>query len=237
MGLNLSSAQILDLWESGVTRHPLDRALQLLRWMQPEMKLSELADISIGQRDQMLFVMRGQLFGRDLPAYIDCPQCKTRLEFILDTEAFRCEINNQPIEVDGLCIRPPTSRDIACVMSESGIERAMYQLAQRCCTKVGEQLSDELPEFNSTQLAKIESTLAEINADADIVLDFTCAQCDYFWQTPFDIGNYLWRELEKHAAELLNDIHTLARAYGWNEEEVLALSDVRRAAYIERALA
>jgi hypothetical protein len=35
----------------------------------------------------------------------------------------------------------------------------------------------------------------------------------------------------------MHDIHTLALAYGWNEHDILELSDVRRAAYIDRVLA
>jgi hypothetical protein len=36
---------------------------------------------------------------------------------------------------------------------------------------------------------------------------------------------------------LLDEVHVLARAYGWNEREILGLSAARRAAYLERALA
>ena len=32
---------------------------------------------------------------------------------------------------------------------------------------------------------------------------------------------------------LLRDVDTLARAYGWTEEQVLALGDARRGAYLE----
>lgn len=234
---NYSTAQILELWEQGTECHPLDRALLLLRWMRPGPTLSELADISIGQRDQMLLALRSELFGRELPAYIDCPACRTRLEFTLDAEVFRSEVNYYPIEVNGLRLRQPTSRDLASVINGSDPGQAAYQLAQRCCTLIEGQTADELPVLDTTQLAKIESVLAKIDAAADIVLDFTCTQCAYVWQTPFDISDYLWRELDSNAGKLMNDIHTLARAYGWNEREILELSEVRRAAYLERVWA
>lgn len=235
--LNLSPAQILEVWESGARRHPLDRALLLLHRMQPDMVLPDLADLSIGQRDQLLLTLRRQLFGRELPGYIDCPVCRTRLEFMLDTEAFRSTVNDHPVEVDGLCVRPPTSRDLASVMKESDPEQAAYRLAQRCCAAVAVESAHELPVLSTAQAAKIESILAEIDTAADSVLDFSCTHCHHTWQTPFDIGDYLWREIERYAGKLMHDIHTLALAYGWNEHDILELSDVRRAAYIDRVLA
>lgn len=234
---NYSPAQILALWEQGARRYPLDRALLLLHWAQPDTTLSALADISIGQRDQMLLALRSGLFGRELPGYVDCPECGTRLEFMLDSEAFRSEVDHQPLEVDGLFVRQPTSRDLASVMSIADPDQAAYQLARRCCTPAGGQTADELPLLSAAQLAKIESTLAEIDAASDIVLDFSCTECDYAWQTPFDISDYLWREIDRQAGKLLHDIHTLARAYGWNEREILDLSETRRAAYLERVWA
>ena len=226
----LSREQILELWERGAQRHPLDRALLLMGSARPGDTLHDLADVSVGQRDQTLIALRCTMFGRELSGYVDCPACKTRLEFVLDAESLRSDASDAVIDVDGLRIRCPTSRDLASVMSEPNPE---YRLAQRCCATT----DGEPPLLSPAQVLMIESALAEADAAADIVLDFSCEQCDIKWQTAFDIGDYLWREIEAQAARLLADIHTLARAYGWSEREVLALSDTRRAAYIDRVLA
>ena len=42
---------------------------------------------------------------------------------------------------------------------------------------------------------------------------------------------------EARARALLAAVHTLARAYGWSEPDVLALSEQRRAAYLEMVTA
>lgn len=185
----------------------------------------------------MLIELRRAIFGRELPGYVDCPECKTRLEFTLDAESLRSDASDTPIEIDELRVRRPTSRDLASVMSEQDPEQAVYRLAQRCCIDANAELLGEPPILSAAQLAKIESALAEADGAADIVLDFSCAQCGWAWQAPFDICDYLWREVDMYAGKLMADIHTLARAYGWNEREVLDLSDVRRAAYIDRVLA
>lgn len=229
----LSPSGMLDLWERGARRHPLDRALLLLDGVCPDQSLPELADVSIGQRDQALIAWRSAVFGRVMPGYVDCPACQTRLEFALDGDALRSGTDDVQFEVDGLQVRRPTSRDVAEALNEADPNRAIYRLAQRCC--VGSK--GGLPTLSAAQLVKIESALAQADAAADIALNFCCEQCGNNWQTAFDISDYLWREIEVQAATLLSDVHTLARAYGWSEGEILAMSDARRSAYIDRVLA
>ena len=224
----LSPDGMLELWERGAQSHPLDRALLLLAHSRPGEALPDLADVSIGQRDQTLIAWRSTLFGRSMPGYADCPACHTRLTFALDANAFLGETSEGPIEVDGLQVRRPSSRDLAEALKEIDPEQAAYRLAQRCCAHA----AGELPILSKAQLARIESVLADADAAADIVLDFSCEHCGNVWQTGFDIGGYLWQEIEAHASQLLADIHTLAHAYGWSEREVLALSPARRATYI-----
>jgi hypothetical protein len=49
----------------------------------------------------------------------------------------------------------------------------------------------------------------------------------------FDAGSFFWSELGAWARRLLHEIHSLARAYGWSESEILTLSPARRQAYLE----
>jgi hypothetical protein len=41
--------------------------------------------------------------------------------------------------------------------------------------------------------------------------------------------------METYARRLLYDVHALASAYGWSEDEVLAVSPARRRCYLEMA--
>lgn len=225
---SLSPTGMLDLWERGVQQHPLDRNLLLLSGARPGETLASLADVPIGQRDQALLAWRSASFGQTLPAYVDCPACRTRLEFTLDSEYLCSDQDAAPIIVDDMQVRRPTSRDLAAVLQLSDSEQAVYQLAQRCCTSE----EGELPALSPEQVARIASALADADAAADIVLDLSCEHCGHAWQTEFDIGGYLWQELEAQTARLLAEVHTLARAYGWSQSEVLNMNPARRAAYL-----
>ena len=55
------------------------------------------------------------------------------------------------------------------------------------------------------------------------------------WLESLDIGSFVWHELTAWAQRAMDDVHVLARAYGWSESEVLALSAWRRQRYVELA--
>ena len=48
-----------------------------------------------------------------------------------------------------------------------------------------------------------------------------------------DVGAALWAEVQRAAELSLIEIDTLARAYGWSEDEVMRLAPMRRAAYLQ----
>jgi hypothetical protein len=50
-----------------------------------------------------------------------------------------------------------------------------------------------------------------------------------------DPGEFLWSKVNLQAHRLLQDVHLLARAYGWTESDVLRLGPGRRQAYLELA--
>ncbi|MEW5959315.1 MAG: phage baseplate protein, partial [Chloroflexota bacterium] len=54
---------LLDVWERGLTRSPIQRALLLLAAAWPELEPDQPAALSIGQRDTLLLALREQLFG------------------------------------------------------------------------------------------------------------------------------------------------------------------------------
>jgi hypothetical protein len=66
-----------------------------------------------------------------------------------------------------------------------------------------------------------------------IDLSLTCPACGHAWQATFDIADFLWREVTARARRLVSDVHTLALAYGWREDDILAMGDGRRRMYLD----
>ena len=89
---------------------------------------------------------------------------------------------------------------------------------------------EELPvEIVEAIAAKMESA----DPQADVELQPECAQCGHRWQTAFDIESFFWNEIQAWAARTMREVHTLARAYGWREADILNMSPQRRRFYLE----
>jgi hypothetical protein len=71
---------------------------------------------------------------------------------------------------------------------------------------------------------------------AEIQIGFNCPECGANFADALDLGSFLWSEIESASRQLFDDIHLLASAYGWTEDEVLRLSSIRREAYVRRVL-
>jgi hypothetical protein len=81
-------------------------------------------------------------------------------------------------------------------------------------------------------LERVSAVLSEHDAQADVTLAMRCVACGHAWQLLFDIGAFLWSEIDACATRLLGEVDALARAYGWREADILAMSGTRRAAYL-----
>jgi hypothetical protein len=123
------------------------------------------------------------------------------------------------------------SRDLAAIIGEDTPERATLQLLRRCAIEPDGPSTDSVLE---SLLEAVEAALEQADPLAHLNLELRCEACGRSWPAPLDIAAFLWEEIEAYSARLLDDVHVLARAYGWSESAILALPEARRAAYLER---
>jgi hypothetical protein len=236
--LPLSPSDLLALWERGRGRHAIDRALLLFAAACPELAADRLADLPLGQRNAALLRLRHCTFGPEIPAYIDCPGCGERMEFALQGDMFlppeKEAHTGGELEADGFRFRLPTSRDLSALLGHADAESAAAHLLERCCVVRPDGAS--APSLH-VLLETIEARLETLDPNADIELSLVCASCEHAWAAPFDIAAVLWDEVDARARALLAAVHTLARAYGWSERDVLALGEQRRSAYLDMVMA
>ncbi|MCA8929894.1 MAG: hypothetical protein KDC18_17680, partial [Alphaproteobacteria bacterium] len=83
--------------------------------------------------------------------------------------------------------------------------------------------------------AAVAAAVESLDPLAAIVFALTCPECGTAFETPFDPPAFVWQELAAVASRLLWEVDQLARAYGWPEADILALSPLRRRAYLEIA--
>lgn len=238
----LSAQKILSIWEVGLKQHPIDRALTILVMAFPEIPQEELPALSIGRRDRCLLAVREATFGIELASFTRCIACQEQLEFTCPTTDIiiipDVESGGQTYQmsIDGyeLAFRVPNSLDLAAVAHCGNAIVAHQLLIERCVLRVSLHAVDitpaDLPEAVTRALVE---QMAEHDPQADVQIDLNCPACGHCWSQLFDINAFIWVEIAACAKRLLREAHTLARAYGWREADILALSAARRAFYLE----
>jgi hypothetical protein len=241
---HMSNTAVLAAWEAGQGGIPLDRAHALLWHAVTEAERAALDEWTIGKRDARLLDVHAATFGAQIAGLVACPQCGEQLEIALRSDDIRSPYGDAATQFEWgddsayrVVFRLPSSADLRAGASQGSEQAARRALLERCllvAERAGEPVSPgDLPDEVS---ARIEEAMAERDAQADTQLALTCPACEHAWQAPFDIADFLWREVAAQARNLANDVHTLALAYGWREADILALSDARRKMYLELLL-
>jgi hypothetical protein len=225
------------MWETGDGQAPPVRALLLAAAASPG---DAVADLSLADLNALLLDLREGSFGAALPCAADCPNCDEPLEVTVTTDELRTpRRQNVPgprrdratLVAEGyeVTYRALTGRDLLAVDPASPEARRV--LLSRCVLGTDPAV-DVLPKG---VLETVAGRLADLDPGADTTLPLACPFCRHTWAAALDVAEYLWAEVEGYARRLLHEVHTLARAYGWSESEVLAVSPARRRFYLEAA--
>lgn len=221
--------RILSLWERAVGRP---------RWARDDALLGGAgAPAGLGERNRALLAIRNALFGRDWPLRSDCPACGTACEFEADSVDLVEALARQPpaqgsAELDwhgrSTAIRALTADDLRGIADHDDIAGAARALAARCLPADvdASQLSEE-------DVEELGGWIERLDPAAAISFALACPACGHQWPAPVDVADALWTEVQRAAELALTDVDALARAYGWTEEQVIGLSPVRRAAYLQ----
>lgn len=219
---DVSGAEVLDIWERGQGQHTLDRALAILVVAFPESSQAELE------------------------ALVDCPRCQEILEFTLRVDDIRVAPTTEAAAESyqmseggyDLRFRLPNSLDLAVLAQHAGqlpdVAAARVLLTQHCVQAAShEGRAVAVADLPDTIVAALAARMAECDPQAEVQLQVACPACGHAWQALFDIATFLWSRILAQAGDLLRDIHTLARAYGWRAADILSMSPIRRQYYLD----
>lgn len=236
--------QILALWEAGRNHSAAQRALAMLTVACPEQPPPELAQLPLGRRDALLLSARQRMLGETLLAVSECPVCDEQVEVSVPCSSLIHEHEHVPFDdtlsVDGyqLKFRLLNSDDLIAVHNCGSVDEATTRLFERCVCSVQHNDRPGSPQaLPQDVVAALAERLAACDPQAETVFDLTCPACNENWRCELDVADFFWKELRAHALRLLDDVHTLACAYGWSETKILALSPARREWYLERVQA
>jgi hypothetical protein len=239
--------ELLALWERAAATGPIDRPRVLLAAARPEWPEAALDRVGLGQREAWLLDLRRRLFGDRLRGVVTCPDCASELAVSLTSDAVvfdapRMDIDGcRPVTVTarGYVVEghTPDAADLAAAATAGDVLAIRAALVARCVRSATRDAEPVDPrELPDEVIAALGAAIVQADPQAELLLDVVCALCGRRWAAMLDAAAFLWKEIDTAARRLLDEVATLARAFGWSEGEVLALSPTRRRTYVERAL-
>lgn len=226
--MTATASDVLAVWERGLSAPPGRRALELAGLAD-----SNPGGLTAGERDATLLHLRETLFGARIEGVVDCAACGEPLEVTTTTRSLLAAapdaVEGAAVSLDGweVHLRPATAADLAAPdLSAAQLLAACVEEARHDGQAVDVALLP--PEV----VAALDEALAAADPLADLEFAATCPACGETSTAPFDIASFLWAEVDRFALELLREVHVLASAYGWTEDEILALGQ-RRRLYLE----
>lgn len=219
--------QLLDSWEA-VRDEPMPVRAAALAALEANAPLADAMRLNIPARDRLLFDLRARVFGDAIDAVTRCPRCDEPLEMQFSLAMVRPTAAPGPIADPRIIklgrrrimCRLPNSADLLAVLDIEGFDEARAALLERCIEGTDAELRE-----------RVAATLPE--EPTDVRLDLHCPACGHAWAAPFDIALFAWREVDEWAQRTLREIHVLASAYGWTEDQILGLGARRRQTYVE----
>lgn len=227
------AADLLAIWEAARGLAPLRRAQFLSRFARASKSRDAVRAQPIGSTNADILALRRALFGLHLTALATCPACAAPLEAEMRVEDFLDSHSDVGVSVfdletdrGAIRFRLPTLDDLASIRPGAAPEQAVVALLEACV------IDGEGPRSAATQDLAI-ARMAELDPLADPTIALTCEACGAHLDCAFDIASFLSREIEAAAARTISEIHTLASQYGWTEADLLAMSPIRRQAYLD----
>lgn len=222
---------LLAAWEDSAGQPPARRALSIAATA-GALSAQQADMLTVGARDRLLLELREALFGSRVDCVADCPACEAPVELTFSIGDIRVGSQQTPTPITvalaerQVQVRLPTAGDLAALACRSQRD-ARDELLTRCL------LQPATLTLCPATADTLAAALAAADPQADVQLSLDCPSCEHHWSAAFDVAAQLLDELDAWAQRILWEIHVLASAYGWREDDTLKLSATRRQFYLE----
>ncbi|MFM0053353.1 hypothetical protein [Caballeronia grimmiae] len=222
---------VLALWERAAAAPPAAREDALLGAAAPG---------SLSARNAAMLALRARLFGATQRLVATCPACAAQLEFEIDCDALSRSLLPSPDAVGvhelrcggyRIAYRVPEISDWRAAAKSDDFAMTLLRRSVVQCELDGiAHTVDGLPDEVTNALS---DALEALEPGTHVEFELRCVDCGAPWNAPMDCAAVLYGEVRARAEALLVEVDALARAYGWSEAQVLALSPTRRSAYLQ----
>ncbi len=223
----------------------LTRCLSRLGPLQP-VEVDVVRRLSVGDREALLLHLRRLTLGERMSCLFSCPNCGLKMDLDLqitelllpayprDKTVHEVQINEGTNSYH-VVFRLPNGEDqeaVAALAAES-VELAAETLLRRCIERVTCADGEQLASAPAVVLREVSAKMAELDPQAELLLDLTCTECAAGFVVPFDVADYVCREIAGQEHEFYRELHMLSFHYHWNESSILGMSRHKRQIYLD----
>jgi hypothetical protein len=225
-------AGLLAAWEATVAVPELARGPALVAEAGLADDLDAALDLPLGESAALAARLHADAFGDEVDGLVTCEPCGTVLDVSVPLAELPAPRGDATVVVapgGELRVRAPTTRDLLAARDSPDPAQA---LLAACVTGAGGAPADP-DALDEASLALVDDAAEELAGAAAIVVRVACPECGAAVAAPLDVGALLAERVARAAAEALGEVAELAAAFGWSEAEVLALTPLRRRAYVD----
>jgi hypothetical protein len=238
---SLSAHSVLDLWDRVSTCAPVERGVRILAAAGAEGSAIDPGALTVGECTERLLALHEALFGGRLSGFAECPCCGIALELGVSIAELRSSMASTSPTPTGLVshggyevrVRPLTGADLVDAAGCASVSAAQALLLERSIVSAargGRRVG--IGRLPAALVNLVAQRVGESDPWAESVLDLVCPECRHQWSVLLDVAMFVWTEIRARAQRVLREVHTLARAYGWREADIVAMSGRRREAYL-----
>jgi hypothetical protein len=207
-----------------------------------------IRDLTVADRERLLLALHMTTFGRRQEMVVQCAACNAQIEIPLDVKALveagresegsrgelAAEIETPAGSVIVRC-RPPSGADqeAAVRLAQHDIDAASDTLLLRCIEGVTDGAGARLEPASMLDLLRVpvEALLQASDPLTELRLTIGCPDCGHENLSELDAFQFL-KAASISRGSIFADVHRLARAYHWNEADILAMPLARRRLYL-----
>lgn len=215
MAVGPTGSAILDIYGQGMAADPAGRAALLCAAAG-----GDALRLSIADTDRTILNWLHTAFDGPQEAVLTCEECGEDVEFTLP---------------DGFALpaRKNQGDRLVVVFAGKHYDLRFPRLGDiRSGTVCRTALCDDAPWEDPAFEAAAQSALLEADPGFEIELKLECGACGAVQLRMLDIAGFAWARLEQSARQAVREIAKLARAFGWSEAELTAMTPERRAIWL-----
>lgn len=224
-------AALVSAWEGTLAQPVCHRAAILLEGA----GIQHVGNLDVGTREANMLALHRLMTGGVLDGEATCAHCGERMDVSIPiAQLDAITTADRIVEYDDwrIDLAVPTIDDVTWALGQPDSEDALFGHCVKHATHHGTTASTA--DIPADVRLQCEARLDAMAPLANLSIGLTCPACGQDDALPLDLCGFVLERAGDWAHRQLLDVAAICRAYGWNEENVLAMSPWRKAFYLAR---